>query len=173
VCKIPSLSKGILFEGCEEDSEIFEEDRDLVLFYPSEDSFDLVGYVDADYVGYQVDKIWTVIGKSLSKEFVHVIRKLLNQSCAGIPKKYLKGEYQMFFGLINKVVLRRSEKRFVASVAVSFLVEELSTIELINLPAIMLENMHKTMSVKDGKHGMGYGYLLTKVNTLKFPNKNE
>lgn len=27
----------------------------------------------------------------------------------------------------------------------------------------MLEHMHKTITVKDGKHSMGYGYLLTKV----------
>jgi len=52
VCNIPRLSKGILLENCKEDSEIFEEDKDPVLLYPSEDSFDLVGYVDADYAGY-------------------------------------------------------------------------------------------------------------------------
>ncbi|XP_070017009.1 secreted RxLR effector protein 161-like [Nicotiana sylvestris] len=30
--------------------------RDLVLFYPSGDSFDLIGCADADYAGYMVDK---------------------------------------------------------------------------------------------------------------------
>ncbi|XP_070057480.1 secreted RxLR effector protein 161-like [Nicotiana tomentosiformis] len=30
--------------------------HDLVLFYPSGDSFDLIGYADADYAGYLVDR---------------------------------------------------------------------------------------------------------------------
>ncbi|XP_075111863.1 secreted RxLR effector protein 161-like [Nicotiana tabacum] len=30
--------------------------HDLVLYYPSGDNFDLIGYVDADYAGYLVDK---------------------------------------------------------------------------------------------------------------------
>ncbi|XP_070017487.1 uncharacterized mitochondrial protein AtMg00810-like [Nicotiana sylvestris] len=30
--------------------------QDLVLYYPSRDNFDLIGYVDVDYVGYLVDR---------------------------------------------------------------------------------------------------------------------
>ncbi|XP_075080512.1 secreted RxLR effector protein 161-like [Nicotiana tabacum] len=30
--------------------------QDLVLYYPSGDSFNLIGYVDVDYAGYLVDK---------------------------------------------------------------------------------------------------------------------
>ena len=30
--------------------------RDLVLFYPVGDTFDLVGFADADFAGYQVDR---------------------------------------------------------------------------------------------------------------------
>ncbi|XP_070006053.1 secreted RxLR effector protein 161-like [Nicotiana sylvestris] len=30
--------------------------QDLVLYYPSGDNFDLVGYADADYAGYLVDR---------------------------------------------------------------------------------------------------------------------
>ncbi|XP_049371660.1 secreted RxLR effector protein 161-like [Solanum verrucosum] len=30
--------------------------KDLVLFYPTGDSFDLIGYVDADYAGFLVDR---------------------------------------------------------------------------------------------------------------------
>ena len=29
---------------------------DLVLFYPAGDTFDLVGFADADFAGYQVDR---------------------------------------------------------------------------------------------------------------------
>ncbi|XP_075095124.1 secreted RxLR effector protein 161-like [Nicotiana tabacum] len=30
--------------------------QDLVLYYPSGDNFDLIGYADADYAGYRVDR---------------------------------------------------------------------------------------------------------------------
>ncbi|XP_070032976.1 secreted RxLR effector protein 161-like [Nicotiana tomentosiformis] len=30
--------------------------HDLVLYYPSGDNFDLIGYADADYAGYLVDR---------------------------------------------------------------------------------------------------------------------
>ncbi|XP_070048883.1 secreted RxLR effector protein 161-like [Nicotiana tomentosiformis] len=30
--------------------------QDLVLYYPSGDNFDLIGYADADYAGYLVDR---------------------------------------------------------------------------------------------------------------------
>ena len=38
------------------DSGYLKKTGDLVLFYPSGDSFDLVGFADADFEGYQVDR---------------------------------------------------------------------------------------------------------------------
>ena len=37
------------------DSGYLKKTGDLVLFYPAGDTFDLVGFVDADFTGYQVD----------------------------------------------------------------------------------------------------------------------
>ncbi|KAH0645282.1 hypothetical protein KY284_033166 [Solanum tuberosum] len=58
---------------------------------------------------------------------------------AGLPKRFLKGEYQLLFEFINKVLVPRTEKRTVASAANLFLMEKLDELEEINLPAIMLE----------------------------------
>ena len=38
------------------DSGYLKKTGDLVLFYPSGDSFDLVGFADADFAGYQVHR---------------------------------------------------------------------------------------------------------------------
>ena len=53
------------FQACPRDSHFKAAKRilrylkktgDLVLFYPAGDTFDLVGFVDADFAGYQVDR---------------------------------------------------------------------------------------------------------------------
>lgn len=41
--------------------------------------------------------------------------------------------------------------------------ESLCKFEAINLPALMLEHVHKTVIERKGKHQMGYGYFLKKV----------
>ncbi|KAH0764893.1 hypothetical protein KY285_000764 [Solanum tuberosum] len=88
----------------------------------------------------------------------------------GIQKKLMKGEYQLLFEFVNKVVLRQSEKRTIASSADLFVMESLCKFEPLNLQALMLKHMHKTVVERKGKHGMGYGYFLTKVfNHLKVP----
>lgn len=50
-----------------------------------------------------------------------------------------------------------------ASTADLYLNKALSKLDAINLPAIILEHIHKTVSVKEGKHGTGYGYFLTRA----------
>ncbi|KAH0686307.1 hypothetical protein KY289_017059 [Solanum tuberosum] len=82
---------------------------------------------------------------------------------AGLPKKFLKWEYQLLFEFINKALVPRSEKRIIASAADLFLMEQLDELEAINLPVIMLEHMHKVMTWKNAKHGIPYGYLLNHV----------
>lgn len=62
---------------------------------------------------------------------------------------------------MNKVILPRSVKRNVVSTVDLFLMKARGKVKAINLPAIMLEHMFKIITEKDGKHGMGYGYLLT------------
>ncbi|XP_055822164.1 secreted RxLR effector protein 161-like [Solanum dulcamara] len=53
------------FHACPKESHLkvakrilryLKKTKDLVLFYPSGDSFDLVGYADVDYAGFQVDR---------------------------------------------------------------------------------------------------------------------
>ncbi|KAH0778680.1 hypothetical protein KY290_005107 [Solanum tuberosum] len=79
---------------------------------------------------------------------------------ARLPKKFLRGEYQLMFEFINKALEPMIEKRNVASAADLFLIEKLDELEAINLPAIMLEHMHMVMTGKSAKHGIPYGYLL-------------
>ncbi|KAH0743043.1 hypothetical protein KY290_031036 [Solanum tuberosum] len=84
-------------------------------------------------------------------------------NCAGIQKNLMMGNYQLLFEFFNKVILSRSEKRTVGSDADLFLMEFLCKFDPLNRPTLMLENMHKTVVEQKGKHGMGYGYFLTKV----------
>ena len=53
------------FQACPRDSHLkaakwilryLKKTGDLVLFYPMGDTFDLVGFADADFAGYQVDR---------------------------------------------------------------------------------------------------------------------
>ncbi|KAH0746521.1 hypothetical protein KY285_008178 [Solanum tuberosum] len=94
------------------------------------------------------------------------IRSVAGQYCSKSLFKYVKlmnGVYQLIFEFVNKVILPRSEKRAIASTGDLFFMEALCKFDAINLPAIMLERIHKTVTVKNGKHGMGYSYFLTSV----------
>ena len=60
-----SVGKCARFQACPRDSHLKAAKRilrylkktgDLVLFYPAGDTFDLVGFADADFAGYQVDR---------------------------------------------------------------------------------------------------------------------
>ncbi|KAH0645026.1 hypothetical protein KY284_032910 [Solanum tuberosum] len=82
---------------------------------------------------------------------------------AGIQKKLMKGKYQLLFEFINKVLLPQTEKRPISSATNLFVMKALSKFEPLNLLAMMLEHMHKTVVDHKGKHLMRYGYFLTKV----------
>ncbi|KAH0636585.1 hypothetical protein KY290_037010 [Solanum tuberosum] len=86
-----------------------------------------------------------------------------DMKCAGLPKKFLKGEYQLFFEFVNKVLVPRTEKRIMASTANLFLMEQLDELKVVSLPGIMLEHMHRVMTWINSKHGIPYGYLLNHV----------
>ncbi|KAH0765233.1 hypothetical protein KY285_001104 [Solanum tuberosum] len=107
--------------------------------------------------------IRSMVGQSYIKSFAKECGKLSKMNCAGIPKKLLKGDYQLLFEFVNKVLLPITEKRTVASVTDFFLMEALSKFDLLNLPTLILEHMHKTIIDQKGKHDMEYGYFLTKV----------
>nr|AAT38783.2 hypothetical protein SDM1_46t00006 [Solanum demissum] len=75
----------------------------------------------------------SVVGKFYTKQFV--------KECSKLPDMH----------------------RAVASAADLFVMEALCKFEPFNLSALMLEHMHKIVIEHNGKHGMGYGYILTKV----------
>ncbi|KAH0765549.1 hypothetical protein KY285_001420 [Solanum tuberosum] len=83
----------------------------------------------------------SVIGKTCTVEFVKECSKIPNARRAGIQKKLMKREYQLLYEFVNKF-------------------------DPIDLPALMLEHMYKTVVEHKGKHGMGYGYFFTKANPL-------
>jgi len=90
--------------------------------------------------------IRSVEGCETSTEYVQWATKYRNMKCTGLPKKFLKGEHQLFFQFVNKVLLPRTEKRTVASSTDLFLMEQLDKLEAINHPIIMLEHMHWIMT---------------------------
>ncbi|KAH0743919.1 hypothetical protein KY290_031912 [Solanum tuberosum] len=110
-----------------------------------------------------VKGIRTIEGCKPFSDFTKLSTKYGDVKNAGLPKKFLKGEYQLLFEFINKVLVSIIEKRTVASVADLFLMEKLDELEEINLPVIMLEHMHRVMTWKKAKHGIPYGYLLNFV----------
>ncbi|KAH0698786.1 hypothetical protein KY284_013001 [Solanum tuberosum] len=114
-------------------------------------------------LGVPVVGVRTIEGCKPSSDFSKLATKRGDVKRAGLPKKFLKGEYQLMFEFINKVMVPRTEKRTVASDVDLFLMEKLDELEEINLPAIMLEHMHRVMTWKNAKHGIPYGYLLNFV----------
>ncbi|KAG5579618.1 hypothetical protein H5410_050245, partial [Solanum commersonii] len=74
-------------------------------------------------LGVPVEGIRLIEGCQPSSEFSTRATKRGDVKRAGLPKKFLKGEYQMFFEFINKVLVPCTEERTVASVADLFLME--------------------------------------------------
>ncbi|XP_019244357.1 PREDICTED: uncharacterized protein LOC109224225 [Nicotiana attenuata] len=56
-----SNPKGSHLKAAKRILRYLKETQDLVLYYPSGDNFDLIGYADADYAGYLVDRKRTSI----------------------------------------------------------------------------------------------------------------
>lgn len=98
-----------------------------------------------------------------SVRFLKLIGKLDDLNIKSVTKKSLKGEYQLFFELVNKVLLLRTEKHTAITGPDLFLMEALSKFKHANLPAIIIEHMHKVMTAKNGHHGLAYGFLLNRV----------
>nr|XP_009788729.1 PREDICTED: uncharacterized protein LOC104236503 [Nicotiana sylvestris] len=80
-----------------------------------------------------------------------------------VHKKALLLVYQLFFEIVNKVLLPHAERIFVPSKGDLYLMETLDNFSSINLPSIMIEHMKKVENLKDGNPGLPYGFLLTKV----------
>lgn len=76
-------------------------------------------------LGVLVVGIRTIEGCKPTGDFLKLATKGGDVKLAGLPKKFLKREYQLMFDFINKVMVPRTEKRTVASVANLFLMEKL------------------------------------------------
>ncbi|KAH0722612.1 hypothetical protein KY290_005261 [Solanum tuberosum] len=63
----------------------------------------------------------------------------------------------------NSCTTEFTEKWTAASAVDLFIMESLCKFEPIDLPALMMEHMYRSVIEHKGKHGMGYGYFLTKV----------
>ncbi|KAG5614082.1 hypothetical protein H5410_013906 [Solanum commersonii] len=70
-----------------------------------------------------------VVGKTYSMKFVKECSKIPNTRRAGVQKKLMKGEYQLLFEFVNKVLLPRTETRTVASATDLFIMESLCKFE--------------------------------------------
>lgn len=113
-----------------------------------------------------MEGIGSIVWKAYCKHLMEICGKMLNLNTTNVPKKFLKGGYQLFFELVNNVLLPRSEKRIMASTIDLFLMANLRKFEPINFLGIILEHMEKILDVKDGKHWLGYGYFY--FNTFSF-----
>ncbi|KAK4338039.1 hypothetical protein RND71_042526 [Anisodus tanguticus] len=112
------------------------------------------------------DGMKTLSGKA-SDAFKNVIVKREGSATrARLFKKELKPEYQLLFVLVNKVVLPRAEGRSIASIADQVLLEALSTFTPISLSALMIEHIIKVINAREGRHGLSYGFLLTKAQEM-------
>ncbi|KAK4733854.1 hypothetical protein R3W88_008115 [Solanum pinnatisectum] len=87
------------------------------------------------------------------------------EKLGSIQKKLMKGEYQLLFEFVNKVLLPRSEKRTVASAADLFLMESLCRFEPLNLPVLILEHMHKTVMKRKANMEWDMGTSSLKCST--------
>lgn len=82
--------------------------------------------------------IRSVTGKFPSTAFVEEIRKVSKRNKTGVPKKFKKGTFWLYFEFVNKALLLRFEKRTVITSSDLFLMESLSKMDKINLPALSL-----------------------------------
>lgn len=91
--------------------------------------------------------IKTIVDKYASKSFFENAGKLKNLNPSTIFKKLLKGQYQLYFEFVNKILLPRAEKMTIATMADLYLMEKLNIIVEINLPALMMEQMTKVFNM--------------------------
>lgn len=128
---------------------------------------DVSAYLDEDLLGNILgvprEGIRSVVGRTCFVEFVKEYSKIPTTRCVGLPKKLMKGEYQLAFEFVNKNLLPQIEKRISATSTDLFIMESLCKFEPLDFPALILEHMYKIVIERKGKHEISYGYFLTKV----------
>lgn len=121
---------------------------------------DISFLVDEEVLGttLKVDRkgVNTVIGRSPTKNFIQVAYKVQNLNTSAVVKKLLKGQYQLYFEFVNKVLLQRTEKRTIATMVDLYLMEAISILEDIKLLVFMMEHMTKVLTMREGRHRLAY-----------------
>lgn len=92
-----------------------------------------------------------------------IVKREVIMSGERVYKKVLKPEYQLLCEMINKVLLPRVERRSITFIEDLVLIEALASFTSISLHGIMIEHMLKVAGFKDRKHGLPYGFFLTKI----------
>lgn len=115
----------------------------------------------------------SLVDESGSEKFLKHIEKLDELNITNVNKRSLKGEFQLLFEFVNKVLIPHTEKCIAFSNVDLFLMESLTKFKKFNLLSIRIEQMHKVMIVKDEKHGLVYGFLFNRVfEHFKLPCTN-
>lgn len=109
------------------------------------------------------DGLGTVEGTASSAFKKLIVKREDTLSGERVYKKALKPKYQLMFEMVNKVLLPRSERRSITSIADLVLIEALASYTSTSLPRLMIEHMMKVANFEDGNHDLLYGFLLTKV----------
>ena len=91
------------------------------------------------------ERIRSVVGKTYSVEFVKECSRIPTTRCHVLFEKLMKGEYQLVFEFVNKVLLPQTEKRISSTSTNLFIIEFLCKFEPLDLPILMLEHMYKTV----------------------------
>lgn len=80
-------------------------------------------------------------------EFTKDASKMGGTCTTSVRNKFLNGEFQLVYELVNKVILLRLEKRTIALGVDLFVMECLSKFELVSLPALIIEHTYKFVHV--------------------------
>lgn len=116
----------------------------------------------------RTERIKTVVDKFPSKYILEQAGKLRNLTSSAISKKLLKGQYPLYFEFVNKVILPRTEKRTITTMVDLYLMEKLTTLVELNLPAIIMEHMTKVYNMEEGNYGLAYSYLIVYLSIMRW-----
>ncbi|KAK4353963.1 hypothetical protein RND71_026157 [Anisodus tanguticus] len=144
------------------DNLMYTDDSTLI-YLVNEVEFEMDEAQLGEILGVPTDRLKIIEGKG-SDDFKNLIVKKEGLVTGEMLfKKQLKPEHQLLFELVHKVLLPRIERRCIASIAYMFLLEALVNFRSISLPALMIEHMIKVVNAREDKHGLPYGFFLTKV----------
>ncbi|KAH0743068.1 hypothetical protein KY290_031061 [Solanum tuberosum] len=99
-------------------------------------------------------------------EYIQKVDKFEGLKCSRVLKKYLKGDHQLYFEFVNKVLLPCTKKIIVASLADLFSYGNLDKYDAINPPGYLLNKVFYHFNVPLGKGVAGNITKAFSMNTL-------